>query len=67
MAEVVINRENCKACGLCLDVCPKGLLEFAEEINPRGAHPVISKSPNDCTGCRLGVRICPDAVITIYE
>ncbi len=67
MPEVVINLENCKGCGLCLEVCPKGLLEFAKEINPRGVRPVVSQSPKDCTGCRLCFRVCPDVVITIYE
>ena len=37
MAKLTINVDNCKGCGLCVDVCPKKVLELASnKINKKG-------------------------------
>ena len=40
MAKLTIDRETCKGCGLCADVCPKHLLALSKEINTKGYHPI---------------------------
>ena len=67
MATVIINRERCKGCGLCIDVCPRKILFFAEEVNRKGVHPVRAKTPDQCSGCRLCVTVCPDVAIKIID
>ena len=37
MAKVTIDKDTCKGCGLCVTVCPKGILRLSEsEINAKG-------------------------------
>ena len=67
MAKIVIDLENCKGCGLCVEVCPQKLLRPIAEINKKGVRPVQPLDPEKCTGCRLCTLVCPDVVITIYD
>ena len=41
--KLTFKTDNCKGCGLCVDVCPKQVLALAEEqINKKGHHPVVA-------------------------
>jgi pyruvate/2-oxoacid:ferredoxin oxidoreductase alpha subunit/NAD-dependent dihydropyrimidine dehydrogenase PreA subunit len=52
--------EYCKGCGRCVDVCTKGCIAFADEINPAtGLVPVVLDLAN-CTGCGLCIEACPE-------
>jgi len=52
--------EYCKGCGRCVNVCTKGCIAFADEINPiTGIVPVILDLAN-CTGCGLCIDACPE-------
>ncbi len=62
---VVIDRERCKGCELCVPLCPRHLLALAPELNARGIHPVSAERPDTCIGCLKCARMCPDAAITI--
>jgi 2-oxoglutarate ferredoxin oxidoreductase subunit delta len=62
-----IAEEHCKGCGLCVDVCPKHVLELdVALVNGLGYHPVRLTDADACTSCALCARICPDAVLTVY-
>ena len=64
---LLIASDRCKACGLCLDVCPKHVLALDPVvINPLGYHPVRLVDAAACTSCALCARICPDAVYTVF-
>lgn len=66
MAKVTFDPEACKGCGLCVDVCPKGILELdPDEINPKGYHPAHCVDQALCIGCAACARMCPDVVITV--
>ena len=68
MNKVTINIERCKACGLCIDVCPRKLLEFdGETMNSRGLNPVKITDQPKCTACALCAVMCPDAVIKVEK
>jgi 2-oxoglutarate ferredoxin oxidoreductase subunit delta len=57
----------CKGCGLCVAVCPKGILSLdASAVNQFGYHPVRLTDAAACTSCALCARICPDAVFGVY-
>ena len=66
MAKVEIQKERCKGCGLCVEVCPKGCLRISSGLNKMGEHPAETSSNEECTGCRLCAVVCPDCAITIY-
>ena len=62
-----IAEDHCKGCGLCVDVCPKHVLELDTTlVNRLGYHPVRLTDAAACTSCALCARICPDAVFTVY-
>ena len=66
--EVVLDSEHCDGCKLCIEFCPKELLDTdAEKFNSRMLHYVVAVNPEDCTGCRQCERICPTASIFIME
>jgi pyruvate/2-oxoacid:ferredoxin oxidoreductase alpha subunit/NAD-dependent dihydropyrimidine dehydrogenase PreA subunit len=52
--------EYCKGCGRCVNVCVKGCIKFADEINPKtGLVPIVLDLAN-CTGCGLCIEACPE-------
>lgn len=67
MGKIIIDIERCKGCNLCVDVCPKELLEISKESNRQGHHPARMVSSNECTGCCNCAIICPDVAIEVYS
>lgn len=63
---VVIDKEICKGCELCVGACPQESLELAQKINRRGYRYVELKG-DSCTGCVNCALVCPDVAITVYR
>ena len=63
--KLIINKENCKSCGMCIKVCPFGVLAFSEECNKAGDHFV--KQIGECKGCGRCYLICPDLAIEVIN
>ena len=63
--EIDINR--CKGCGLCVEVCPKKVLEISEKTNAKGYFPAYQARPDDCVFCGTCYVMCPDVAISITE
>ena len=62
-----VATDRCKGCGLCVSVCPKGVLTLDEAtVNALGYHPIRLTDPVACTSCALCARICPDTVFAVY-
>jgi len=38
---VVIDEERCKGCGLCISVCPKKVLDFADHLTAKVTIPLL--------------------------
>jgi 2-oxoglutarate ferredoxin oxidoreductase subunit delta len=66
---IEIDKEMCKECHLCIQACPKGLIEPAEEYNSKGYRPVRVREDKkeECTGCALCATTCPDIAIEVYR
>jgi len=62
-----IDAERCKGCGLCVEVCPKNVLEISQKVNTKGYFPAHQARPEDCIFCALCCTMCPDVAITIQE
>ena len=66
--KVVIDRELCKGCYLCIRACPVKALEKDRESNSSGSYP---SKPVDaegkCIACGNCYEVCPDVCIEVYE
>lgn len=64
---VVINLEECKGCGLCVDSCPPKCLNLEPRLNAYGVHPAHYTGLG-CTGCGICFYCCPEpGAITVYR
>jgi 2-oxoglutarate ferredoxin oxidoreductase subunit delta len=62
-----VDRERCKACYLCQQVCPKNVFDRETAFNARGYQPICAARPQDCIGCKSCTIVCPDVVFELYE
>ena len=67
MPQLIIKEDRCKACGICIEFCPKQCLKATSRFNPQGYHPVENIAPEECTGCAICARMCPDVVIEVKK
>lgn len=67
MAKITIEPEYCKACGLCITACKKGVIDYGKGLNAMGYHGVTADETKGCIGCRLCAIICPEAAIEVYR
>ena len=63
----ITDNERCKGCGLCVNVCPKNVLELSKDVNTRGYFAAYQARPKDCIFCTLCCMMCPDVAITVIE
>lgn len=61
LKEIVINRDWCKGCAICVKLCPKQVLE----LDSKGTATVVR--PEDCIVCMLCELRCPDLAITVLK
>ena len=61
---LVIDGDECKGCGLCIEACPVHVIEFARDvINKQGYHPARYMG----SGCNC-FYTCPEpGAITVYR
>jgi 2-oxoglutarate ferredoxin oxidoreductase subunit delta len=64
---IEIDEGRCKACRLCISVCPQEILVLSDRLNERGYTPVEVTDMDKCTGCGVCAVICPDVCITVYQ
>jgi NAD-dependent dihydropyrimidine dehydrogenase PreA subunit len=65
--KVIIDIEECKGCGLCVESCPPKCLELAPELSSGGVHPV-RYTGDGCTGCGICFYCCPEpGAIEVYR
>ena len=63
---VKVDANRCKACGLCVEFCPKHCIEPGEGLNPIGYIPMRFRDDSDCTGCGNCALMCPDMAIQVW-
>ena len=55
----IINRDWCKGCGICVELCPKNVLALDDNEKATVAN------PEDCICCKLCELRCPDVAIEV--
>jgi len=69
----VVNKDKCKACGKCVEVCPKHLIslipydaKFAVACSSTDKGPVAMKACSSaCIGCGLCMKACPNGAVKV--
>lgn len=67
MAKTEVVAERCKSCGYCIKFCPKKVLALGTSVNSKGYEYVTAANPQDCIGCCICARVCPDGAIEVYK
>ena len=67
MAKVEVVAERCKSCGYCVKFCTRHVLEIGTKVNSKGYEYVTPARPEDCIGCAICGRMCPDGAINVYK
>ena len=62
-----INGERCKGCGICIEFCPKKVLERSSRFNAKGYYPPEVKAGAWCVNCHFCEVLCPDFAIHSTE
>ena len=64
---LIIDKERCKGCGLCIVACTHQVLAFSGELNRNGYNVVHMERPEACVGCGFCALTCPDVAIEVYR
>jgi len=64
---VVIRKDECKGCQLCINSCPSSVLNLSTNMNRMGYH-YTEYVGEGCTGCGICFYTCPEpAGITVFK
>ncbi len=58
--ELVVDRERCRACGMCMQMCPTGSICHSLD---EGSF-VYSFVPGTCVNCGLCLSVCPEGALS---
>lgn len=70
--KIIVDRERCKGCHVCLDVCPTDSIDIDPELNDKGYQPArfkdsTAEGEKGCTGCAMCATVCPEVAIEVYR
>ncbi|PLY13548.1 4Fe-4S dicluster domain-containing protein [Sulfurimonas sp. CVO] len=64
---VWVNTSNCKACDICVSVCPAGVLGMVYEPTSTLGAMISIQHPESCIGCMECELSCPDFAIYVAD
>jgi len=70
--KIAVDRELCKGCHICIEVCPNNRIEVDESLNNKGYSPArpkenLSEGEKGCVGCAMCATVCPEVAIEVYR
>lgn len=64
---VWVNTNNCKACDICVSVCPSGVLGMVYDASSTLGAMISVNNPESCIGCNECELSCPDFAIYVAD
>ncbi len=64
---VVVDKERCKGCNLCVVACPLKVLKLSKQVNTKGYNCAGQVVEDVCNGCASCAIVCPDGCISVYR
>ncbi len=64
---VWVNTDNCKACDICVSVCPSGVLGMRYDNKSTLGAMISINNPESCIGCHECELSCPDFAIYVAD
>lgn len=61
MNKVIVNKDRCKGCGICVAFCPVQV--FTQDEDGIAIPTYVEK----CIGCKMCVMRCPDFAVTVIK
>lgn len=58
--KIILDQTNCTSCGICYDVCPRGVYEIGDGEHKK----VVIKYPKLCEACEACVIQCPSGALS---
>ncbi|MGC8569297.1 MAG: 4Fe-4S dicluster domain-containing protein [Nitrososphaeria archaeon] len=65
--EVLVIKDRCKECGLCIKLCPPKVLASESTYNRFGYRPTYIIDNSKCIGCKICEFVCPEFAIFVRE
>lgn len=69
MAHIIIDENRCKSCYICVETCPKHLIQKSDRVSKLGDNLVeFVDEKNECIGCAMCATRCPDmAIVEVHK
>jgi 2-oxoglutarate ferredoxin oxidoreductase subunit delta len=64
---IVVDKERCKGCNLCITACPVQVIALHKEVNNKGYNYAFMQQADACIGCSNCGWVCPDGCIAVYK
>ena len=64
MPVLIVHKESCKACGCCIEACPKQALYTSDYTNEKG-YQATDVHEDKCIACGTCFTVCPDYVFEL--
>jgi len=64
---VWVDTTRCKACDICVSVCPAGVLSMKQEPTSTLGAMISIEHPESCIGCNDCELTCPDFAISVAD
>ena len=62
-----LQRDRCKTCNLCINICPRKVLISDTKLNKRAGYPPAVDESKECTFCQMCELVCPDFSIYVID